>query len=63
MNTLGLDFLAKFGEFINLRNPMLILTVVPGKCVELSLNLEKLFRYYSQVNSVGFSQDLTIAPF
>ena len=30
MNILGMDFLAKIGEFINLRNPMLILTVVPA---------------------------------
>ena len=36
MNILGMDFLAKFGEFINLRNPMLILTVFPGRCVKLS---------------------------
>ena len=27
MNILGMNFLAKFGEFINPRNPMLILTV------------------------------------
>ena len=27
MDILGMDFLAKFGEFINLRNPILILTV------------------------------------
>ena len=36
MNTLGMDFLAKFGKFNNLRNPMLILTVFLGKCVKLS---------------------------
>ena len=33
MNIVGMEFLAKFGEFCKLRNPMLILTVVPGKCV------------------------------
>ena len=31
MNILGMDFLAKFGKFINLRNPMLNLTVFPGR--------------------------------
>ena len=35
-NILGMDFLARFGEFNDLRNPMLILTVLPGKCVKLS---------------------------
>ena len=63
MNILGMDFLAKFGEFINLRNPMLILTVFPGKCVKLSPYLDKPFPYFSQVNSVELSQDLTIAPY
>ena len=43
MNILGMDFLANFGEFINLRNPMLILTVFPGKCVKLSPYLTSLF--------------------
>ena len=62
MNLLGMDFLAKFGEFINLRNPMLILTAFPGKCVKLSPYLDKLFPYFSQVNSVELSQDITIAP-
>ena len=63
MNILGMDFLAKFGEFINLRNPMLILTVFPGKCVKLSPYLDKPFPYFSQVNSVELSKDLTIAPY
>ena len=63
MNFLGMDFLAKFSEFINLRNPMLILTVFPGKCVKLSFYLDKPFPYFSQVNSVELSQDLTIAPY
>ena len=63
MKILGMDFLAKFGEFINLRNPMLILTVFPGKCVKLSPYLDISFPYFSQVNSVELSQDLTIAPY
>ena len=40
MNILGRDFLAKFSEFVNLRNPMLILMVFPGKCVKLSPYLD-----------------------
>ena len=36
MNILGLDSLAKFGKIINLRNPMIILTVFRRKSVELS---------------------------
>ena len=36
MNVLGMDFLAKFGEIINLRNSMLFLTAFPGICVKLS---------------------------
>ena len=63
MNILVMDFLAKFGEFNYLRNPMLILTVFPGKCVKLSPFLDKPFPYFSQVNSVEMSQDLTIAPY
>ena len=63
MNFLGIDFIANFGELINLRNPMLILTVFPGKCVKLSTYLDKPFPYFSQVNSVELSQDLTIAPY
>ena len=63
MNILGMDFLSKFGEFINLRNPMLISTVFPSKCVKLSPYLDKLFPYFSQVNSVELSQNLTIAPY
>ena len=63
MNILGMDFLAKFGEFIKLRNPMLILTVFPGKCVKLSPYLDKPFPYFSQVNSVDLPQDLTIGPY
>ena len=42
---------------------MLILTVFPGKCVKLLPYLDKLFPYFSQVNSVELSQDLTIAPY
>ena len=42
---------------------MLILTVFPGKCVKLSPYLDKPFPYFSQVNSVELSQDLTIAPY
>ena len=52
---LGMDFLAKFGEFFILKNPMLILTVIPGKCVELLSYLDKPFPYFSQVNSVELS--------
>ena len=63
MNIFGLDFLANFGEFINLRNPMLILTVFPGKCVKLSPYLDKPFPYFSQVISVELTQDITIAPY
>ena len=62
MIILGMDFLANFGEFINLRNPMLILTVFPGKCVKLSPYLDMPFPYFSQVNSVELTQDITIAP-
>ena len=63
LNNLGMDFSAKFSEFINLRNPMLNLTVFPGKCVKLSLFLDKPFPYFSQLNSVELSQNLTIAPY
>ena len=63
MNILGKKFSAKRGEFINLRNPMLILTAFPGKCVKQSPYLDKRFQYLSQVPSVELSQDLTIAPF
>ena len=35
MNILRMNFLAKFGELFNLRNPMLFLMVFPGKCVKL----------------------------
>ena len=62
-NILGMNFLANFGEFINPIYPMLILTVFPGKCVKLSPYFESHFPSYSQVNSVEFSQDLTIAPY
>ena len=62
-NILGRDFLAKFVQFINLRNPMLILTVFPGKCVKLSPYLDKPFTSFPQVKSVELSQDLTIAPY
>ena len=63
MNIPEINFLAKFGEFISLRNPILILTVFPGKCVKLSPYLDKFFPSFSQVNSVEMSQDLTIAPY
>ena len=39
LNILGMDFFAKFGEFSNLRNPMLFLTVLPG-----SVSIYHLFR-------------------
>ena len=41
---------------------MLNLTVFPGKCVKLSPYLDKSFPYFSQVNSVELSRDLTFAP-
>ena len=63
MKVLGMDFLAKFGEFFNLRNPMLISTVFPGKCVELAPHLDQIFLFFSQVNSVELSQDIPIAPY
>ena len=63
MNILGMTFLAKNVEFDNLRNPMLILTVFAGKCVLLSLYLDKVFPNFSQVNSVELPQDLAIAPY
>ena len=63
MNILGMNFLAKFRKFNILRNPMLILTVFPGKCVKLSPYLAKLFPYVSQVNSVELSPNLTMAPY
>ena len=63
INMLGMDFLSKIGEFINLRNPILVLTVFPGKCVKLSPYLDKPFPFFAQVNSVELSQDLTIAPY
>ena len=57
------DFLAKFGQFINLKNPMINLMIFPGKCVKLSPDVHKLFPYYLQVNSVDLSEDLTLAPY
>ena len=63
MNILGTECFAKFGEFINLRNRMLILKVFPGKCVKLSLYLDEPFPLCSEVNSVELSQNLTIAPY
>ena len=42
---------------------MLMLTVFPSKCVKLSPYLDKPFPYFSQVNSVELSQDLTISPY
>ena len=53
MNILGMDFIAKFGEIIILRNPMLFLTLFPGKCVKLSPYLDESFPYFSQVNSLA----------
>ena len=63
MNILGMDFLAKLSEFTNLRKLMQISTVFPDKCVKLSPFLDKPFPYFSQVNSVELSQDLTNAPY
>ena len=63
MNVFGMDCLAKFGEVFNLRNPMPILTVFPGKCVKLSPYLDKPFPYFSPKNSVELSQDLMMAPY
>ena len=63
MKILGMNFFAYFGEVINLRNPMLILTVFLCKCVKLSPYSDKLFLYFSQVNSVELSQGLMIAPY
>ena len=59
---LGMDFLAKFGEFTTLRNPMLIWTVFSGKGVKLPPYLAKLCAYQAQVNSIDLSHDLTLAP-
>ena len=33
-NIFGMDFLARFSDFFSLRNPMLVLTDLPCKCVE-----------------------------
>ena len=63
MNILGMEFSAKFGEIFNLRNLMLFLAVVPGKCVKISPYLDKQFPYFPQVNSVELSQVMTIAPY
>ena len=63
INILGWDSLARTGEFNNLRNPMLILTVFTGKRVKLSLYLEKPSTYFSQVISVELSQGLVTAPY
>ena len=63
MNILGKEYLAKFGDFVSLRNPMLILTVFPGRCVKRSPYLDKPFPYYSKVNSVELPQDITISPY
>ena len=62
MNILGMNFLAKFGELFNQKNPMLFSTVFPGICVKLSLCLDKFFPYYSQVNSVELLREMRIAP-
>ena len=56
MNVLGMDFLAKFDEFINLINPMLILTVLSGKCVKLSPYLDKLFLTFHKLTRWNTSQ-------
>ena len=44
MNILGLELLAKVGEFMSLRNFLLILKVFEGRCVKPSLFSKKLFR-------------------
>ena len=44
MNNLGRNFLAKFDNFFNLRNPMLIVTAVfADKCVKISRYSDNLF--------------------
>ena len=63
INVLGRDSLARTGEFNNLRNPMLILTVFTGKRVKLSLYLGKPSTYFSQFISVEMSHGLVIAPY
>ena len=63
MNTLVMDFLAKIGEFVNLRNPLLCLTAFSGKCVEVSPYLDELFPSVLRVHSVELSLYLTIAPY
>ena len=63
IDILGIDFLARFGKFINLRNQKVILTVFLGKCTKLTPYLDKTFPYRSQVNSEELSQLLTTAPF
>ena len=49
MNILGMAFPAKFVKFDNLKTPMLILTVVLGKCIKLSPYLDKPFPFFSSV--------------
>ena len=63
MNIFGMDFSSKFSELITLRNPMLFLTVFPGKSFKLSPYLNKAFPNFSQANSVKLSKDLTIASY
>ena len=41
MNIPGIDRLARFGCFINLRKTVLFSTVFPGNCVKLSTYLDK----------------------
>ena len=62
-NELSWNFLAKFAALIQLRNPMLISTVFPGKCVKLSLYIDKPFPYFSLVSSLELSQYLMNAPY
>ena len=50
MNILGMDFVAKFGNFNNLWNPMLILTLFPDKCVKLSPYLDKHLHIFYKWN-------------
>ena len=52
MNILRMYFSAKFGEIVHKRNPMLILSVFPGKCVKLSPYLDKPFSYLPKVSKL-----------
>ena len=63
MNIIILYIITKLGESVFLKNLMHFLAVFSGKCVKLSLRLNKFFIYYSHVNSVEFSQFITIEPY